>query len=92
MNMEGDAAIHYNLGQAYTSKRQLDKAHQAYARSVTQDSTYWQAWSTLHSDTSRPFDKPKSGHIAVKVINNRVVAVYGPSYFMTSLSHEENEC
>jgi adenine-specific DNA-methyltransferase len=29
-----------------------------------------QAWSTLHSDTSRPFDKPKSGRIAVKVINH----------------------
>jgi len=29
-----------------------------------------EAWSTLNSDTSRPFDKPKSGRIAVKVINN----------------------
>ena len=29
-----------------------------------------EAWATLHSDTSRPFDKPKSGRIAVKVINN----------------------
>jgi adenine-specific DNA-methyltransferase len=29
-----------------------------------------QAWSTLHSDTSRPFAKPKSGRIAVKVINH----------------------
>jgi adenine-specific DNA-methyltransferase len=28
------------------------------------------AWSTLHSDTSRPFDKPSSGRIAVKVINH----------------------
>ncbi len=28
------------------------------------------AWSTLHSDTSRPFDKPGSGRIAVKVINH----------------------
>jgi adenine-specific DNA-methyltransferase len=28
------------------------------------------AWSTLHSDTSRPFPKPKSGRIAVKVINH----------------------
>jgi adenine-specific DNA-methyltransferase len=27
------------------------------------------AWATLNSDTSRPFDKPKSGRIAVKVIN-----------------------
>ncbi len=28
------------------------------------------AWETLHSDTSRPFDKPESGRIAVKVINH----------------------
>jgi adenine-specific DNA-methyltransferase len=28
------------------------------------------AWFTLHSDTSRPFDKPKTGRIAVKVINH----------------------
>ncbi len=29
-----------------------------------------EAWSTLHSDTSRLFEKPKSGRIAVKVINH----------------------
>jgi len=29
-----------------------------------------EAWETLNSDTSRPFDKPKSGRIAVKVINH----------------------
>jgi adenine-specific DNA-methyltransferase len=28
------------------------------------------AWATLHSDLSRPFDKPKSGRVAVKVINH----------------------
>lgn len=28
------------------------------------------AWATLNSDTSRSFDKPKSGRIAVKVINH----------------------
>ena len=28
------------------------------------------AWATLHSDTSRPFDKPASVRIAVKVINH----------------------
>jgi adenine-specific DNA-methyltransferase len=28
------------------------------------------AWATLHSDTSRPFDKPATGRIAVKVINH----------------------
>ena len=29
-----------------------------------------EAWATLHSDTSRPFDRPKSGRIAVKAINH----------------------
>jgi adenine-specific DNA-methyltransferase len=28
------------------------------------------AWATLHSDISRPFDKPTKGRIAVKVINH----------------------
>ena len=28
------------------------------------------AWATLHSDVSRPFDRPASGRIAVKVINH----------------------
>jgi len=29
-----------------------------------------EAWESLHSDTSRPFDKPESARIAVKVINH----------------------
>lgn len=29
-----------------------------------------EAWGSLYSDTSRPFPKPKSGRIAVKVINH----------------------
>jgi adenine-specific DNA-methyltransferase len=29
-----------------------------------------EAWATLYGDTSRPFAKPKSGRIAVKVINH----------------------
>lgn len=29
-----------------------------------------EAWKSLHSDTSRAFDKPKKGRIAVKVINH----------------------
>jgi adenine-specific DNA-methyltransferase len=29
-----------------------------------------EAWATFNSDTSRPFDRPKSGRIAVKVINH----------------------
>jgi adenine-specific DNA-methyltransferase len=40
-----------------------------------------EAWETLHSDISRPFDKPKSGRIAVKVINHlgdEVMKVFRP--------------
>jgi adenine-specific DNA-methyltransferase len=29
-----------------------------------------EAWATLHSATSRPFERPKNGRIAVKVINH----------------------
>jgi len=38
-----------------------------------------QAWSTLNSNISRPFDKPQTGRIAVKVINHlgdEVMKVY----------------
>ena len=28
------------------------------------------AWATLNSDTSRAFERPKNGRIAVKVINH----------------------
>jgi len=39
-----------------------------------------EAWQSLYSDTSRPFDKPTSGRIAVKVINHlgdEVMKVFG---------------
>jgi tetratricopeptide (TPR) repeat protein len=49
MDMEGDAEIHYNLGQAYAHKRQAEAAHRAYAQSVELDTTYWQAWVNLGS-------------------------------------------
>ena len=38
------------------------------------------AWATLYSDTSRPFDRPAGGRIAVKVINHfgdEVMKVFG---------------
>jgi adenine-specific DNA-methyltransferase len=38
------------------------------------------AWATLYSDTSRPFQRPESGRIAVKVINHfgdEVMKVFG---------------
>ena len=39
-----------------------------------------EAWATLSSDVSRPFEKPKTGRIAVKVINHlgdEVMKVFG---------------
>ena len=39
-----------------------------------------EAWESLYSDTSRPFPKPKTGRIAVKVINHlgdEVMKVFG---------------
>jgi adenine-specific DNA-methyltransferase len=39
-----------------------------------------EAWASLHSDTSRPFPKPTTGRIAVKVINHlgdEVMKVFG---------------
>ena len=42
-----------------------------------------EAWESLHSDTSRPFDAPESGRIAVKVINHlgdEVMKVFRTSY------------
>lgn len=39
-----------------------------------------EAWATLYSDTSRPFERPKTGRIAVKVINHfgdEVMKVFG---------------
>jgi adenine-specific DNA-methyltransferase len=41
-----------------------------------------EAWESLHSDTSRPFEKPSTGRIAVKVINHlgdEVMKVFGVS-------------
>ena len=40
-----------------------------------------EAWQTLHSDTSRPFELPTSGRIAVKVINHlgdEVMKIFRP--------------
>ena len=43
------------------------------------------AWATLNSDTSRPFPKPASGRIAVKVINHlgdEAMKVFNLKHFM----------
>ena len=44
MNMNGNAEIHFNLGQAYADKRQPEKALFHFQSATNLDSTYWQAW------------------------------------------------
>ena len=45
----------------------LDKRHQTEMRAEIKPEVV----EALLSDTSRPFEKPKSGRIAVKIINQR---------------------
>jgi tetratricopeptide (TPR) repeat protein len=47
MDMEGNAAIHYNLGNAYAKSGQRGLALAAFERSVARDPQYWQAWLNL---------------------------------------------
>ena len=45
--MEGDAAIHYNLGNAYAEAGDKERALAAFERAVAEDPEYWQAWLNL---------------------------------------------
>ena len=47
MDMEGDAAIHYNLGNAYAEADDKKRALAAFERAVAEDPEYWQAWLNL---------------------------------------------
>ena len=47
MDMEGDAAIHYNLGNAYAEAGDKKRALAAFERAVAEDPEYWQAWLNL---------------------------------------------
>ncbi|MCY3926033.1 MAG: hypothetical protein OXG52_11105, partial [bacterium] len=52
-----------------------------------------EAWQSLHSDTSRPFERPSSGRIAVKVINHlgdEVMKVFRPNDLGQSRGHPES--
>ena len=47
MDMEGDAAIHFNIGDAHARQGRPWGARQALTRAVQLDSTHWQAWLNL---------------------------------------------
>ena len=42
----------------------------AFGAAAADLATLADAWALLHSDISRPFDRPESGRIAFKVINH----------------------
>ena len=47
MDTEGDAAVHFNLGDALARQGKPWGARQALTRAVRLDSTHWQAWLNL---------------------------------------------
>ena len=49
MDLEGDAAIHFNLGLAHTHERDPDAARKEYELAVARDPAHWQAWFNLGS-------------------------------------------
>ena len=65
----------YFLGSAASGEGPYKSLKTALRAEIDED-----AWATLYSDTSRPFPKPKTGRIAVKVINHfgdEVLKVFG---------------
>ncbi|MHA6729628.1 site-specific DNA-methyltransferase [Devosia sp. A369] len=65
----------YFLGSASSGEGPYKSLKTALRAEIDED-----AWATLYSDTSRPFPKPKTGRIAVKVINHfgdEVLKVFG---------------
>ncbi|MCC7265387.1 MAG: tetratricopeptide repeat protein [Candidatus Latescibacteria bacterium] len=67
MQMTGDAAIHYNLGQAYAKDRQVAEARSEFAEAVRLDSTYWQAWLNLGSVEAMSGNMPEAAGIFARV-------------------------
>ena len=47
MDISGNAAIHYNLGNALAQAGRSELARREFSHSVALDSTYWQAWLNL---------------------------------------------
>ncbi len=56
----GDAAIHHNLGDAYSKQGRLDQARHEFEQAVALDSTYWQAWINLGSLMAWQKDIPEA--------------------------------
>ena len=67
MDMEGDAAIHYNLGNAYAEAGDKKRALAAFERAVAEDPEYWQAWLNLGGVKAALGDLIGGGEIFARV-------------------------
>lgn len=67
MDLEGDAAIHYNLGNAYAAAGDNQRALAAFEHSVAKDPEYWQAWLNLGGIKGVLGDLPGAGEIFARL-------------------------
>lgn len=67
MDMGGDAAIHYNLGNAYAKRGERQQALAEFAAAVEKDPQYWQAWLNLGSIKAMLGDVRGAGEIFARL-------------------------
>ena len=71
MDMAGDAAIHYNIGQAHSRQGRPAEAGKALTRAVELDPAYWQAWNDLGTIQAQQGDAAGAAVIFERVTRAR---------------------
>lgn len=71
MEMAGDAAIHYNIGQAHSRQGRAAEAGKALTRAVELDPAYWQAWNDLGTTQAQQGDAAGASVIFERVTRAR---------------------
>ncbi len=71
MEMAGDAAIHYNIGQAHSRQGRAAEAGKALTRAVELDPAYWQAWNDLGTIQAQQGDAAGAAVIFERVTRAR---------------------
>ncbi len=71
MELAGDAAIHYNIGQAHSRQGRAAEAAKALTRAVELDPAYWQAWNDLGTIRAQQGDAAGAAAIFERVTRAR---------------------
>lgn len=71
MDMTGDAAIHYNIGQAHSRQGRAAEASRSLTRAVEMDPGYWQAWNDLGTIHARQGDTAGAAVLFERVTRSR---------------------